>query len=202
SGCFWRRVLVEAAATFILVGVLLGASASPTALAPALAGGLVAGALGCALGAPQANPALTLALMCTRKVGALRGAAAVLAQCAGATLAAAAARTALPHGTGLVTRVSGRVGTGTAGQALAWEIFSTFQLALAAFGTAEHAAPHAGLALGSAVAAGALAAGPFSGGCMNPARSLGPAIVTGIWDNHWVSQQHPQVPPHQDPNVG
>ncbi|NXW92544.1 AQP2 protein, partial [Alopecoenas beccarii] len=182
SGCFWRGALVEAAATFVFVGVVLGASASPAALAPALAGGLVAGALGCALGAPQANPALTLALMCTRK-------------CAGATLAAAAARAALPHGTGIVTRVSGPVGMGTAGQALAWEIFGTFQLALAAFGTAEHAAPQGGLALGSAVAAGALAAGPFSGGCMNPARSLGPAIVTGIWDHHGSSQQHPQVPP-------
>lgn len=47
---------------------------------------------------------------------------------------------------------------GTAGQALAWETFATFQLALAAFATADQAAPHGGLALGSAVAAGALAA--------------------------------------------
>lgn len=47
---------------------------------------------------------------------------------------------------------------GTAGTALAWETFATFQLALAAFAAAEHAAPQAGLALGSAVTAGALAA--------------------------------------------
>ncbi|XP_068853859.1 aquaporin-2-like [Aphelocoma coerulescens] len=183
SGRFWRGVLAEVAATLIFVGVVLGASAAPGPLAPALAGGLAAGGLVCTLGGPQANPALTLALLCTRKTSALRGAAGVLAQCAGATLASAAARAALPDDTGLVTRVSA---VGTAGTALAWETFATFQLALAAFAAAEHAAPQAGLALGSAVAAGALAAGPFSGGSMNPARSLGPAIVTGVWDDHWV----------------
>ncbi|XP_051632662.1 nascent polypeptide-associated complex subunit alpha, muscle-specific form-like [Manacus candei] len=173
-------VLAEAVGTLIFVGVVLGASAGPGPLAPALAGGLAAGGLVCTLGGPQANPALTLALLCTRKLGALRGALAVLAQCAGASLAAAAACTALPDGTGLVPRV------GTVGTALAWETFATFQLALAAFATAERAAPQAGLALGSAVVAGALAAGPFSGGSMNPARVLGPAVVTGVWDHHWV----------------
>ncbi|XP_027488676.1 lens fiber major intrinsic protein-like isoform X2 [Corapipo altera] len=180
SGCFWRGVLAEAVGTFLFVGVVLGASAGPGPLAPALAGGLAAGGLVCTLGGPQANPALTLALLCTRKLGALRGVLAVLAQCAGASLAAAAARAALQDGTGLVPRV------GTAGTALAWETFATFQLALAAFATAERATPQAGLALGSAVAAGALAAGPFSGGSMNPARALGPALVTGVWDHHWV----------------
>ncbi|NXY26603.1 AQP2 protein, partial [Atrichornis clamosus] len=207
SGRFWRGMLVEATATLIFVGVVLGASAAPGPLAPALAGGLAAGGLVCTLGGPQANPALTLALLCTRKLSALRGAAGVLAQCAGAVLASAAARTVLQDDAGLVTRVSvpipvpalspsrgtGQVSlpqvsaAGTAGTALAWETFATFQLALAAFAAAECAAPQAGLALGSAVAAGALAAGPFSGGSMNPARSLGPAIVTGIWDDHWVS---------------
>ncbi|XP_074709882.1 aquaporin-4-like [Strix uralensis] len=182
SGCFWRGVLAEAAATLIFVGVVLGASAAPGPLAPALAGGLVAAALTCTLGAPQANPALTIALLCTRKLGALRGAAGLLAQGAGAVVASAAARLALPDDAGLVTRVT----VGTAGQALAWETFATFQLALAAFAAANRASPQGGLVLGSAVAAGALAAGRFSGGSMNPARSLGPAIVTGIWDDHWV----------------
>ncbi|KAM6294478.1 aquaporin-2-like [Aegotheles albertisi] len=183
SSSFWRGVLVEAAATFIFVGVVLGASAAPGPLAPALAGGLVAGGLACTLGAPQANPALTLALLCTRKVGAVRGAAVLLAQCVGATAATAAARTVLPDDTGLVTRVTA---VGTPAQALAWETFATFQLALAAFAATDRASPHPGVALGSAVAAGALAAGPVSGGSMNPARSLGPAIVTGTWDDHWL----------------
>ncbi|NXA30579.1 MIP protein, partial [Ibidorhyncha struthersii] len=134
SGCFWRRVLAEAVATFIFVGVVLGASAAPGPLAPALAGGLVAGGLACTLGSPQANPALTLALLCTRKMGALRGTAGLLAQCAGAVLASAAARLVLLDDTGLVTRVSA---AGTAGQALAWETFATFQLALTTFATAD-----------------------------------------------------------------
>ncbi|XP_072214138.1 aquaporin-4-like isoform X2 [Excalfactoria chinensis] len=150
---------------------------------PALAGGLVAGTLSCALGSPQANPALTLALLCTHKLGALRGAAALLAQCAGAVLAATAARLALPDDTRMVTRVSA---AGTAGQALCWEIFATFQLALTTFATTNRDAAPNRLVLGSAIIAGTLAAGPFSGGSMNPARSMGPAIVTGIWDDHWV----------------
>ncbi|KAM6039081.1 LOW QUALITY PROTEIN: uncharacterized protein VSU04_015616 [Chlamydotis macqueenii] len=207
-GRCWRWALAEAAATFVFVGVVLGASAAPEPLAPALAGGLAAAALACTLGTPQANPALTLALLCTRKLGALRGAAALLAQCAGAALASAAARLALPDAAGTVTRVSApspspcpsprrrrwgaeagpsrrRALAGTAARALAWETFATFQLALAAF-AAAHRAPHGALALGGAVAAGALAAGPFSGGSMNPACSLAVAIVTGVWDDHWV----------------
>uniref|UniRef100_A0A669QA67 Aquaporin 14 n=1 Tax=Phasianus colchicus TaxID=9054 RepID=A0A669QA67_PHACC len=171
SGRFWREVLAEAVATLIFTGVVLGASAAPGPLVPALAGGLAAGTLSCALGAPQANPALTLALLCTHKLGALRGAAVLLAQCAGAVLAATAAR--------LVSAA------GTAGQALCWEIFATFQLALTTFASTNHESVPTGLALGCAIIAGALT-GPFSGGSMNPARSLGPAIVTGIWDNHWV----------------
>ncbi|NWZ74499.1 AQP2 protein, partial [Acrocephalus arundinaceus] len=198
SGRFWRGMLAELVATLIFVWVVLGASAAPGPLAAALAAGLVAGGLVCSLGGAQANPALTLALLCTRKLSALRGAAGVLAQCTGATLASAAARAALPDGASLVTRVSA---VGTAGTALAWETFATFQLALAAFAVAEHAAPQAGLALGSAVTAGALAAGPFSGGSMNPARSLGPAIVTGVWNDHWVSQEHPWGPP-ESPRKG
>jgi len=36
------------------------------------------------------------------------------------------------------------------------------------------------------VFAGALVTGPLTGGSFNPARSLGPAIASGIWTAHWL----------------
>ncbi|XP_019409780.1 PREDICTED: lens fiber major intrinsic protein-like [Crocodylus porosus] len=194
SGRFWRPVLAEAVGTLVLVGVVLGASApaAPSPLQPALAGGLAAAALACCFGhvsGAQANPALTLAGLCARKLDAPRAAAYLLAQGLGALLAAGAFRLALPAPAGdrLVTRVP--VG-GHAGQALAMELFGTFQLALTIFAAEDRGrregAGMGGLAVGCSLAAGGLAVGPFSGGSLNPARSLGPAIVTGIWDDHWV----------------
>ncbi|MGI9076792.1 MAG: aquaporin [Gemmatimonadaceae bacterium] len=41
-------------------------------------------------------------------------------------------------------------------------------------------------ALGAAVFAGALVTGPLTGGSFNPARSLGPAVVGGVWTAHWL----------------
>merc|ERR1712110_515856 len=42
------------------------------------------------------------------------------------------------------------------------------------------------LAIGFAVSLGILFAGPLTGAGMNPARSFGPAVVTGKMENHWV----------------
>ncbi|XP_063229646.1 aquaporin-like isoform X2 [Bacillus rossius redtenbacheri] len=42
------------------------------------------------------------------------------------------------------------------------------------------------LKFGFTVAAIAAAEGPYTGASMNPARSLGPVIWTGVWSYHWV----------------
>ena len=44
----------------------------------------------------------------------------------------------------------------------------------------------AGIAIGSLVMLMAMFAGPISGASMNPARSLGPALVSGKWHLFWI----------------
>ena len=44
----------------------------------------------------------------------------------------------------------------------------------------------AAIAIGGTIGLEALFAGPISGASMNPARSLAPAIVSGIWTDQWL----------------
>jgi len=53
--------------------------------------------------------------------------------------------------------------------------------------TDKRAAPAAApLAVGFALTAGVLIAGPVTGGAVNPARALGPMIVAGELESFWV----------------
>ena len=71
------------------------------------------------------------------------------------------------------------------GQIFFWELITTFVLVSVVFATAvdDAASGHfvsiAPLAIGLSLFACAQASGPFTGGCLNPARFLGPAIVFG-----------------------
>jgi MIP family channel proteins len=74
-------------------------------------------------------------------------------------------------------------------QSLVLEILLTFILMLVIFGSAlDRRAPKdfAGLAIGLTVALEAACMGPITGASMNPARSLGPALVTGLWQHQWL----------------
>ncbi len=51
----------------------------------------------------------------------------------------------------------------------------------------------AGLAIGFTVALCALFAGPLTGASMNPARSLGPALVAGYFDHLWIYIAAPMI---------
>jgi aquaporin NIP len=51
----------------------------------------------------------------------------------------------------------------------------------------------AAIAIGFTVATNALWGGPISGASMNPARSLGPALVSGTWVDQWIYFVGPMV---------
>jgi aquaporin TIP len=76
-------------------------------------------------------------------------------------------------------------------EGIVMEIIITFALVYTVYATA--ADPKKGqigiiapIAIGFIVGANILAAGPFSGGSMNPARSFGPAIVSGDLSQSWI----------------
>lgn len=76
-------------------------------------------------------------------------------------------------------------------EGIVMEIVITFALVYTVYATA--ADPKKGqigilapIAIGFIVGANILAAGPFSGGSMNPARSFGPAIVSGDLSQSWI----------------
>ncbi|KAK9102371.1 hypothetical protein Sjap_019625 [Stephania japonica] len=76
-------------------------------------------------------------------------------------------------------------------QGVIWEILLTFSLLYTVYATLvdpkKGALDGLGPTLtGFVVGANILAGGPFSGASMNPARSFGPALVSGNWTDHWV----------------
>ena len=73
--------------------------------------------------------------------------------------------------------------------ALAWEFILTFFLMFVIFSVATDSRAEgtmAGLSIGATVAICAFIGGPFTGASMNPARTIGPAIVTGEFSHLWV----------------
>jgi len=74
-------------------------------------------------------------------------------------------------------------------QSFVLEIILTFILMFVILGSGlDRRAPigFAGLAIGLTVGLEAAFMGPITGASMNPARSLGPAFVGGIWQHQWL----------------
>lgn len=67
------------------------------------------------------------------------------------------------------------------------EIILTFFLMFVIVGsTSSNYQQFAGLAIGLTVGLDALFGGPISGASMNPARSFGPALISGNFSYHWI----------------
>jgi glycerol uptake facilitator-like aquaporin len=103
----------------------------------------------------------------------------------GALLAAAMLRGSL----GNVAHVGATLPTGSQGQAFLWELILTFFLmfVIMAVATDTRAVGEAAaIAIGGTVGLDAMFGGPVTGASMNPARSLGPALVSGDLHALWL----------------
>jgi aquaporin Z len=125
------------------------------------------------------NPAVTVAFWAAGRFPGARVAPYALAQVGGALVAAGLLTVLFPEAGTLGQTVP----TGTALQSLGLEAVLTFLLMLVILGVAVGAKEVgllAGVAIGGTVAFEALMGGPVSGASMNPARSLGPALVGAV----------------------
>lgn len=131
------------------------------------------------------NPAVTVAFAAIGSFSWRQVPAYILGQLLAACLAAGALYAIL----GPVAGLGGTAPAGAPTQSLVLEIVLTFFLmfVITAVATDGRAVGQmAGLAIGGTVALGALFGGPISGASMNPARSLGPAVVSGEFGSIWL----------------
>jgi len=132
------------------------------------------------------NPAVTLAFLLTRHLPRPEAAAYLLAQLAGALAAAALLAAVWPSQPAALGATVPSVGLGSA---FVYEaVLSAFLMfvimAVATDTRAVGAA--AAIAIGGTVGLDALFGGPVTGASMNPARSLGPALVSGEMGDLWL----------------
>jgi aquaporin NIP len=131
------------------------------------------------------NPAVSFAFALTRHFPWPRVAGYWLAQAAGALAAAAILRGSL----GNIAHVGATLPAGSQGQSFLWEVVLTVFLmfVIMAVATDTRAVGEAAaIAIGGTVGLDAMFGGPISGASMNPARSLGPALVSGDLHAVWL----------------
>lgn len=192
------KCAAELIGTFTLVFIGCGAvclsniAGTHTLLSIALAFGLTVAAMICAIGhisGCHINPAVTFALLVTKKIELPLAAGYILAQLAGATLAAYFLKEMFAPGIAksLGSTVPDHGFTPMATFYL--ETILTFFLVFVIFGSAvdkRGANVICPLAIGATVIIDILLGGPLTGASMNPARTFGPALISGTWNAHWA----------------
>lgn len=133
------------------------------------------------------NPAVTVGLLCARRIKAATVAPYILSQCVGAILASLTLRQIFPADVSL-----GGTSPGSGilpMQAFVLEAVLTFFLMFVILNVTtgmKEKSIIVGIAIGAVVVLEIIFAGPFTGASMNPARSAGPAIVSGQLGSLWI----------------
>jgi MIP family channel proteins len=197
-----RHFTAEFIGTFALVFIggaaIIGATATQmnaALIAVAFAHGLILAVLVSATMriSGHFNPAVTIGFLAARRIEAMMAGVYVVAQILAAILAAYTLKALMPGSIAAATRYGGQAIASdlSISQAIGLEAIATFFLVFVIFGTAvDPKSPRiGGLAIGLTLAAGILAIGPFTGASLNPARSFGPAVVSGVFEGqaaYWI----------------
>ena len=191
-----RRAAAEGIGVFALVfagcGAIVSEAEHPGSLGTvgiALVFGLIVMAMVYATGhlsGAHLNPAVTLAFVLTRHFPRAEALVYVAAQLAGALLAASLLAAIWPSRPAALGTTLPSVGIGSA---FAYEtVLSAFLMfVIVAVATDTRAVgAAAAIAIGGTVGLDALFGGPITGASMNPARSIGPALVAGELRDLWI----------------
>jgi len=195
----WRHFVAEFIGTFALVfvggaSIMIARDTNSPAglLGIAFAHGLILAVMVSALMriSGHFNPAVTIGFLVTRRIEPLMAGVYILAQIIGAIVGAYLLKYTFPFTLFEVTRGGGQAIAlqVSGGQAFVLEAIATFLLVITVWGTAvDPKAPRVGgLAIGFVVAADILAIGPLTGASMNPARSFGPAVASGVFEAQMI----------------
>ncbi|OWA52070.1 putative Aquaporin AQPAe.a [Hypsibius exemplaris] len=214
---FWKALAAEFIGTGFLVFVGCGAAVTSApsqgtdafVTRVALTFGLTVATMVwciCGVSGGHINPAVTVAFLVTRKISLIRGLLYMAFQCsgavAGAALLFAVSTTEIAGGGFGCNGIRAKDGTTfivTGTQAVLIEALITFVLIFTVFATCDSkrgdlkgSGP---LQIGIAVLICHLAVIPLTGSSMNPARSLGPAVIRGdqCWNDHHVYWIGPMI---------
>jgi len=187
-----KPFFAELIGTFALVFIVAGAAALGTAglLGVALAYGLVVATFSYLFGeisGAHLNPAVTFGLALYGSIDWVKAVFYWIAQFLGGIIAAALLLFIFggaSNGLGATVLASGV----NPFQGVVVETLLTFFLVNSVFFAAigEYAGKRAGFVIGLTVVFAILMGGPLTGGSLNPARTLGPAIFTGSLGQFWI----------------
>ncbi len=197
-----KNYVAELIGTFVLVFVGTGSvvvnnvtDGDVSLVGIAMAWGLVVAAMVYSFGdisGAHINPAVTIALWLGRKFEGRHVVPYIASQCVGAILASALMRVMFPGQDGWGSTMP----DGVWWQSFIMEIMLTLILLMVVLNVGAGDKDNgivAGLVIGGVISFEVLCGGPISGASMNPARSIGPALIGGQMDYLWIYLTAPVI---------